>query len=479
MTRLFTSRLAVFGRYPILVVAISCIARNFWPKEAQNFQQADDLDALQFAGVGDEADVAVELLQQKGKYVIGRDVEPAGSLKEAVAAQRMSIEKASPAEASKHAGQKTRGVIAKAAKTSDLQQHPGAAKATTPTAGTDSHADHLEKVQAAAPATATAASTAATSVTSDGPHNNNDSRISSALAHIYALLPVTLAVGIPIFFTGLGVLQVFCTMFFWLLLWPASSLLEIWWWMHGNARHTMHGLVAISHGHPICLGFSPSLLAMAAHFYWTWGLSEVAIRNTSLIRRLLAVVMLAFIFLPVPFAHVSLHYLKPEQSTISALIGQMLGIVCFFCLRLSPTWQFIKKLPKHAASKKQALGGGAAAEVSSRFYLYDNLSGFWGGCRWPRCRGESDGPPDVECEAAEDDRSNENGETACSEDEGRQEAVKASLPDDGVEQESTSEQAGNALEAKDCEDNEDFTLVRLGNESSHLSSPDVEQTAYY
>jgi len=213
-----------------------------------------------------------------------------------------------------------------------------------------------------------------------------DDHIRAAVA-AYALLPSAVAVGLPLLITGFGVIEVVATGAFWLLVRPAASTLQACWWMMDIDA----AKVRLSQGPS--LGFTPEALSILAHFYWAWGLGELVVRRRGVMQRLAAVLCLGCLLLPVPFAEVFLGHLGPHQVVSCALVGDVLGILLFFSLRLAPCWQLIKALPARGRASGVKDRSDAAFEALPLFHVYDNLSGFWGGCRWPQQRLQSKGAP--------------------------------------------------------------------------------------
>ncbi|CAE8617066.1 unnamed protein product, partial [Polarella glacialis] len=197
-----------------------------------------------------------------------------------------------------------------------------------------------------------------------------DLQYATALFHAYSVLPAVLASGLPILIRGCGLVEVSSTAAFWLLVRPAVGVLEVSWWVHQPDGGRTGMKASLRH-----VFFAPAALAAAAHFYWTWGLFELAVRRRPASKRMGAVGLLAALLLPVPFAQVHLGQLLPMEATASGLLGQLLGILVFLSLRLAQHRRIIKALPiRGSAAQRKADGG--------RYRLHDNLSDFWGGCSW-------------------------------------------------------------------------------------------------
>lgn len=259
----------------------------------------------------------------------------------------------------------------------------------------------------------------------------------------YALLPSAAAVGLPLLLTGCGVIEVAAAAAFWLLVRPAASALQACWWFLdlGTEARLREGL---------SLGFTPEALSILAHFYWAWGLGELVVRRRSVFQRLAAVLGLGVLLLPVPFAEVFLGRLSPHQVVTCALMGDVLGILFFFSLRLAPCWQLIQALPAHGRAGKASKEW--SDEVLAPFHVYDNLSGFWGGCCWPQQRLRSKG--------------------GAFEGPGLEEAPLKGK-DSAEECEPKPDSAGDPMEQQPPPYEEDFLLVRsIGAESQACGHPE-------
>lgn len=193
----------------------------------------------------------------------------------------------------------------------------------------------------------------------------------------YALLPSLAAVGLPILVNGCGVMEVAAAGAFWLLIRPAAAMLQA-------LQKALGPPVALRIGVPPLrspsLGFVPEALSAAAHFYWSWGLCEFAVRRRPFIQRFTAVLLLGLLLLPVPFAQFYLGHISAAEVSACAILGEFLGVMFFFSLRTVPSRGILKALPSHETWLKVLQSGD---EAWACFYLYDNLTHWWGGCRWP------------------------------------------------------------------------------------------------
>ncbi|CAK9092233.1 unnamed protein product [Durusdinium trenchii] len=178
-----------------------------------------------------------------------------------------------------------------------------------------------------------------------------------ALEWLFSYWPMLLAFGLPVAVTGRGLIQVLCFGTFWLLLRPMATALQVSW-------HYLDPQVAT--GALPRLGCSPEAMVLAAHFYWSWGLFELVIRQRPLAERLAASMALAALCWPVPMAQVHLGNLSGLHAGSCALLGDLLGVLFFRFLRRAPCWDLIQALHAQKGS-----------------WCYDNLTTFWDGCTWP------------------------------------------------------------------------------------------------
>lgn len=186
------------------------------------------------------------------------------------------------------------------------------------------------------------------------------------LVWLYSLWPLVVALGLPALLSRGGLIQVLAFTAFWVLLRPCATMLQVLGSQIDPAEaQVLHSLWATS-------GFTADAMSLTAHFYWSWGLFELVVRRRPLTQRLLAVSCLAAWCLPVPLAQLSLGLLRPRSAVASALLGDVLGVAFFFCLRSSPCWGLIQALHQKSA------------EGEALVRLHDNLTTFWGGCHWPR-----------------------------------------------------------------------------------------------
>jgi len=203
----------------------------------------------------------------------------------------------------------------------------------------------------------------------------------------YAYAPALLALGLPLLL-GCGALQVVAFGAFWMLLRPCASMLQVSWWYLDLGQPQARSLS----------GMVPEAMCLAAHFYWAWGLFELAVRRRSLLCRLSAVLLLGLALLPVPLAQVHIGNLSRWQASCCAVLAQFLGVSFFFALRTAPCWRLIKALPSSKAGAYQ---------------LHDNLSSFWGGCSWPQSRRWDAKAKDVVQEDNDEDAESEDDFQLC------------------------------------------------------------------
>lgn len=186
---------------------------------------------------------------------------------------------------------------------------------------------------------------------------------------LYSLWPLVVALGLPALVSRGGLIQVLAFTAFWVLLRPCATMLQVLGSQIDPAdpqRAEWHttSLWATS-------GCTADAMSLTAHFYWSWGLFELVVRQRPLTQRLLAVSAWAAWCLPVPLAQLSLGFLRPRSAVASSLLGDVLGVAFFFCLRASPCWGLIQALHQKSAE-------------GEALRLHDNLTTFWGGCHWPR-----------------------------------------------------------------------------------------------
>lgn len=239
----------------------------------------------------------------------------------------------------------------------------------------------LEKVNAVA--AVTAAASAAVAAPKTMPAGNRtaltrEEHLRAALA-AYALLPSLIAVGLPILVNGCGVMEVTATASFWLLVRPASKLLQAFRMILGPP---IPSGIEVPLRSP-SLGFVPEALSAAAHFYWAWGLCEFAVRRRAFLQRFIAVLLLGLVLLPVPFVQFYLGHIGAYEVSVCAMLGECLGVMLFFSLRTTPCRRVLKELPSRDLWLKVLQNGD---EAWACFYLHDNLTHWWGGCCWPAQR---------------------------------------------------------------------------------------------
>lgn len=240
----------------------------------------------------------------------------------------------------------------------------------------------VEKVKAVAAVTAVAPAAAAAASKSKPAGNRTaltrEEHLRAALA-AYALLPSLIAVGLPILVNGCGVMEVTASASFWLLIRPASKLLQAFQMFPGPP---MPSGIEVPLRTP-SLGFVPEALSAAAHFYWAWGLCEFAVRRKAFLQRFIAVLLLGLILLPVPFVQFYLGHIGAYEVSVCAMLGEFLGVMLFFSLRTPPCRRVLKELPSRDLWLKVLQNGD---EAWACFYLHDNLTHWWGGCCWPAQR---------------------------------------------------------------------------------------------
>lgn len=183
-------------------------------------------------------------------------------------------------------------------------------------------------------------------------------------AAVVGLLPSLVAVGLPLL-ANRGLIEAAAVAAFWLVIRPASAMLEAsWWFLVPGPKVSAQRMT---------LGLIPEAMVTAAHFYWCWGLFELVGRRRPALQRLLAVLFLTVVLLPVTLAQVFLEHLQPRQACICALLGDSLGLLFFLALRTPPCWRLITAMPRDQAYMWSKV---------PTFQLHDNLSTFWGGCVW-------------------------------------------------------------------------------------------------
>jgi len=173
-------------------------------------------------------------------------------------------------------------------------------------------------------------------------------------ACVFASLPAAVAYGLPLL-VGCGTAQVATVAAFWGLVWPAARSMHA-----AQQRHA--GLLAGSCPEADAVALSHTAGAIAAHFYWMWGLLELVVRRKPLAHRIVAVTALGLLVLPIPWAQVLLRDLAPLEAVQDVLCGAVLGLVFFLVLHMPPIWHLLR---------------------ASKAPLDDNLTTFWGGAIWP------------------------------------------------------------------------------------------------
>jgi len=187
------------------------------------------------------------------------------------------------------------------------------------------------------------------------------------LSGFYCSLPAVIVYGLLVLLGGSGSIQLLATAAFWVLIRPAAAAMEALWLYRMECP-----------GAPIRLAAAH---AIAAHFYWTWAMLELATRRRPLWQRLAMVMLLGAILLPIPAAQVLLLERSPEQAAAGSLLGNFLGVGFFVGLRLTRLWACLQAASASGAKQAPPEARGALAHW---LRPWDNLTTFWGGSVWPR-----------------------------------------------------------------------------------------------
>lgn len=201
------------------------------------------------------------------------------------------------------------------------------------------------------------------------------------LAGLYSSIPAVLVYGLPLMVGGAGSIQMIATAAYWFLVRPAAAALE-----------------SISLFQAGCPGRGmklPAAHATAAHFYWAWGLLEIATRRRPLWQRLRAVAALSVILLPIPFAQVALLERSKLQVASGSVLGASLGVGFFLTLHVRILWERLRALPEAPSARM----------LAHWLQPWDNLTRFWGGSIWPpalAARSDQDHAHGIDFQVVED-----------------------------------------------------------------------------
>mmetsp|Transcript_14551 Transcript_14551/g.46613 ORF Transcript_14551/g.46613 Transcript_14551/m.46613 type:complete len:374 (+) Transcript_14551:153-1274(+) len=179
-----------------------------------------------------------------------------------------------------------------------------------------------------------------------------------AAAAFFSTLPAVVAYGLPVLISR-GTAQVSAVAAFWCMVLPAARSMQA-----AQQRHA--SLPPGSCPDAEAVAVSHAAVAIAAHFYWMWGLLELVVRRKPLAQRIAGAAALGGLVLPIPWAQVLLRDLSPLEAAQDSLLGSTLGLSFFLFLHLPVVWRALK---------------------AGKGPVTDNLTTFWGGAVWPPERG--------------------------------------------------------------------------------------------